>query len=285
MVRMSLTNGTPVLVGGRCQRLRPRRARSSCRAEASPANCRSGSRRRCRSPWCAPTMPISMSSFTIIACLMSGAFLMLALQYVRRSQAAGLRSRTRDRARRDSSPTTSRSSTCRTGALAGCEVLCRWEKKNGEVVPPGAFIDYAEVTGLAIPMTLSLMQQVRRRSGRPLPRDAGHEDLDQPVRGALPRRQRSSRTCRPSSAARPIAFRQLVFEITERHPLGNSAGRAAVIAGLPRAGRAAGDGRCRHRPLQPRLHADAGRRRDQDRPGVRRHDQVGHARRCRCSTG
>ena len=28
----------------------------------------------------------------------------------------------------------------RTGALAGCEVLCRWEKKSGEVVPPGAFV-------------------------------------------------------------------------------------------------------------------------------------------------
>ena len=45
--------------------------------------------------------------------------------------------------------------------MSGCEVLCRWEKKTGEIVPPGAFIEYAEVTGLAIPMTLSLMEQVR----------------------------------------------------------------------------------------------------------------------------
>ena len=30
---------------------------------------------------------------------------------------------------------------------------------------PGAFIEYAEVTGLAIPMTLSLMQQVRSDLG------------------------------------------------------------------------------------------------------------------------
>ncbi len=52
----------------------------------------------------------------------------------------------------------------KTGRLPGCEVLCRWEKRNGDVVMPGAFIEYAEITGLAIPMTLSLMQQVTGRS-------------------------------------------------------------------------------------------------------------------------
>jgi sensor c-di-GMP phosphodiesterase-like protein len=86
------------------------------------------------------------------------------------------------------------------------------------VVLPGAFIDYAEVTGLAIPMTLSLMQQVRNDLGdlcRSLPnmkisinlfeghfRDAGIVEDVQAIFGQS-----------------PIGFRQLVFEITERRPL------------------------------------------------------------------
>src|SRR5690606_26274426 len=48
-----------------------------------------------------------------------------------------------------------------TARLIGCEVLIRWVKRGGKVVSPGAFIDYAELTGLAIPMTLNLMEQVR----------------------------------------------------------------------------------------------------------------------------
>src|SRR5690606_28766806 len=91
---------------------------------------------------------------------MSAGFLILSLQYVRRSQLPAF-----DLERAISAgeliayyqPVIN----LRTGALAGCEVLCRWEKRSGEVVPPSAFIDYAEITGLAVPMTVSLMQQVR----------------------------------------------------------------------------------------------------------------------------
>jgi sensor c-di-GMP phosphodiesterase-like protein len=110
-------------------------------------------------------------------------------------------------------------------------VLCRWEKKNGEVVPPGAFIDYAEVTGLAIPMTLSLMQQVKYDLGelcQQMPelkisinlfeghfRDGSIVEDVQAIFGNS-----------------PIGFNQLVFEITERHPLANSTVANSVIAGL-----------------------------------------------------
>src|SRR5690606_31890158 len=100
------------------------------------------------------------ASFTVVACLMSGAFLILSLQYVRRSKLPAFdleRAIEAGEIRPWYQPVIN----LRTGALAGCEVLCRWEKKNGETVMPGTFIDYAEVTGLAIPMTLSLMQQVR----------------------------------------------------------------------------------------------------------------------------
>ena len=169
-------------------------------------------------------------SFTVIACLMSGAFLLLSLHYVRRSRVPAF-DLERAIARGEIKPYYQPVINLRTGELTGCEVLCRWEKKNGQVVPPGAFIDYAEVTGLAIPMTLSLMQQVKFDLGdicTLMPdmkvsinlfeghfRDGSIVEDVQAIFG--------------NSA---VTFRQLVFEITERHPLGNSAVAGSVIAGL-----------------------------------------------------
>jgi EAL domain-containing protein (putative c-di-GMP-specific phosphodiesterase class I) len=168
--------------------------------------------------------------FTVVASLMSAAFLVLALQYVRRSRVPAF-DLERAIARGEIKPYYQPVINLRTGVLEGCEVLCRWEKKNGEVVPPGAFIDYAEVTGLAIPMTLSLMQQVKYDLGdlaQIMPdlkisinlfeghfRDGSIVDDVQAIFG--------------NSA---ISYRQLVFEITERHPLGNSAVAQSVISGL-----------------------------------------------------
>ena len=168
--------------------------------------------------------------FTVVACLMSGAFLILALQYVRRSRVPAF-DLERAIARGEIKPYYQPVINLRTGVLEGCEVLCRWEKRNGKVVPPGAFIDYAEVTGLAIPMTLSLMQQVKYDLGdlaQMMPdlkisinlfeghfRDGSIVDDVQAIFG--------------NSA---ISYRQLVFEITERHPLGNSAVAQSVISGL-----------------------------------------------------
>ena len=169
-------------------------------------------------------------SFTIIACLMSAAFLILSLHYVRRPRVPAF-DLERAIARGEIKPYYQPVINLRTGELTGCEVLCRWEKKNGQVVPPGAFIDYAEVTGLAIPMTLSLMQQVKFDLGdicTLMPdmkvsinlfeghfRDASIVDDVQAIFGNS-----------------QISFRQLVFEITERHPLANSAVANSVIAGL-----------------------------------------------------
>ncbi len=169
-------------------------------------------------------------AFTIISCVMSASFLLLALHFVRKSRVPAFdleRAISRGEIRPYYQPVIN----LRTGELEGCEVLCRWEKKNGQVVPPGAFIDYAEVTGLAIPMTLSLMQQVKYDLGdicQQMPnikvsinlfeghfRDAGIVDDVDAIFGNS-----------------KIAMRQLVFEITERHPLANSTVASSVIAGL-----------------------------------------------------
>jgi EAL domain-containing protein (putative c-di-GMP-specific phosphodiesterase class I) len=169
-------------------------------------------------------------SFTTIACLMSAAFLIMALHYVRSSRMPAF-DLERAISRGEIKPYYQPVINLRTGELMGCEVLCRWEKKNGQVVPPGAFIDFAEVTGLAIPMTLSLMQQVK-------------DDLDE-LCLELPEMKISINLFeghfRDSGIVEDvhaifgqsnINFRQLVFEITERHPLANSIMATGVIAAL-----------------------------------------------------
>ena len=87
MVRISLTNGTPIVTVGDADRLRSPAASTEfvvAQAIAGEMPLRAEA-----------AVPFAMVradyadldvSFTIIACLMSGAFLFLALQYVRRSQ-------------------------------------------------------------------------------------------------------------------------------------------------------------------------------------------------------
>lgn len=168
--------------------------------------------------------------FTVLACIASAAFLLLNLSYARRTRMPAF-DLERAIERNEIKPYYQPVINLRTGELVGCEVLCRWEKRNGQMIMPGAFIDYAEVTGLAIPMTLSLMQQVRNDLGdlcTTLPdmkisinlfeghfRDAGIVEDVQAIFGQS-----------------PIGFRQLVFEITERRPLNNSIATTSVIAGL-----------------------------------------------------
>lgn len=170
------------------------------------------------------------AAFTVVACLASAVFLLFSLSYVRRSRVPAF-DLERAIGRSEIKPYYQPVINLRTGELMGCEVLCRWEKRNGEIIPPGAFIDYAEVTGLAIPMTLSLMQQVRHDLGdlcKAMPsmkvsinlfeghfRDAGIVEDVQAIFG------NSS-----------IDYRQLVFELTERRPLGNSTAATSVISGL-----------------------------------------------------
>jgi sensor c-di-GMP phosphodiesterase-like protein len=169
-------------------------------------------------------------SFTVIACLMSGAFLALSLQYVRRSQLPAFDLERAIQAG-ELKPYYQPVINLKTGALAGCEVLCRWEKRSGVIVPPGAFIEYAEVTGLAIPMTVSLMQQVRSDLAelcREMPEIKVSINLFQ---GHF----RDTSIVEDVGAifgGSSIAFRQLVFEITERGPLDNTVAANAVISGL-----------------------------------------------------
>jgi len=169
-------------------------------------------------------------SFTIIACVMSGALLLLMLQYVRRSQLPAFdleRAIAAGELRPYYQPVIDLSS----GRLAGCEVLIRWEKRNGDVVPPGSFIDYAEMTGLAIPMTLSLMQQVKADMSD-LCREMPDLKISINLFEGHFRDGMIVEDVQAIFADSSIGYRQLVFELTERRPLANSVIANSVIAGL-----------------------------------------------------
>lgn len=230
MVRISLSDGTPVLTAG----------------DPTPYDNRHGAE-FIVSDYFAGELPIRAEvavpfamvradyadldiTLTVIACLMSGAFLVMALQYVRRSTLPAF-DLERAIASGELKPYYQPVINLKTGALAGCEVLCRWEKKDGEVVMPSQFIEYAEITGLAIPMTHSLMQQVRMDLG-----DLCLENPDLKISiNLFEGHFRDTAIVEDVKAifgGSQVSFRQLVFEITERRPIANSEAAFSVIAGF-----------------------------------------------------
>jgi sensor c-di-GMP phosphodiesterase-like protein len=119
----------------------------------------------------------------------------------------------------------------RTGAIIGAEVLMRWRKADGTVVPPAAFIPLAESSGLILDMTRALMIAVRDEFSAALGRRPGmkiafnltarHFDDEKIVADV-----------RDIFAASPIRMAQVVLELTERQPLEDLLAARRVIAGL-----------------------------------------------------
>lgn len=169
-------------------------------------------------------------SITVVAALLCAAFLLLAVNYVRQLSLPAI---DMERAinQKEFKPFYQPIVDLSTGKVAGCEVLVRWEKRDGKMVPPSVFIEYAEATGMAIPMTLSLMQQVRNDLAD-LCEDYpdlkiginlfdGHfanSDIVNDVESIF--------------GGSSVRYRQLVFEITERRPLEDKTAAVTVIGGL-----------------------------------------------------
>jgi EAL domain-containing protein (putative c-di-GMP-specific phosphodiesterase class I) len=230
MVRLSLTNGSPILTAGDSSGFERQDGTEFVTASAFAGEF--PVRAEAAVPFAIVRADYADldASFTIIACLTSAAFLILSLQYVRRSQLPAFdleRAITAGELKPYYQPVIN----LRTGALAGCEVLCRWEKRNGEIVPPGAFIEYAEVTGLAIPMTLSLMQQVRTDLSE-ICREMPDLKISINLFDGHFRDGTIVEDVQAIFSGSSISFRQLVFEITERRPLENYAQANSVISGL-----------------------------------------------------
>ena len=104
------------------------------------------------------------------------------------------------------------------GRVSGCEALIRWKKPNGELVPPDLFVPVAEASGQILQMTNQLMQRVEEELGSLIEQVpnfyvsinlvAEHFRSDEIVDEV--RRYFHEGRIRPKN---------LLFEITERHPL------------------------------------------------------------------
>ena len=115
------------------------------------------------------------------------------------------------------------------GRLAGCEVLVRWRKPDGTILSPGHFIDVAEASGLALPMTALLMEQVAEDLSDSY---AKHPNLKVALNLFNKHFEDLAivREVEQVFGNSGVRFEQLVMEVTERLPLENL-DRARVIIG------------------------------------------------------
>ncbi len=169
-------------------------------------------------------------AFTISACLISAGILFVVLQHVRRETLPAMdieRAIVLGELRPFYQPVIDLS----TGRLLGCEMLVRWVKRNGQIIPPSEFIEYAETSGMAIPMTVHLMQIARMELAELIEE---MPDLKLSI-NLFEGHFRDGNIVEDVQAIfedSPIKFRQLVFEITERRPMSNAMQASSVIAGL-----------------------------------------------------
>ncbi len=116
-----------------------------------------------------------------------------------------------------------------TGRILGCEVLVRWRKPDGRLIPPGAFIGEAERTGFIFPMTLAVMRQAAAELG---PTYSARPELkcgfnlcaahfrDQTIVGDV----------EAIFSRSDVALTQVLLEVTERDPLPDMDAARQIIA-------------------------------------------------------
>jgi sensor c-di-GMP phosphodiesterase-like protein len=119
----------------------------------------------------------------------------------------------------------------KSGRVVGAEVLIRWRKPDGTIVPPTKFVPLAESTGLIVDITRSLMQQACEEVGDAVGRRpafklsfnlaARHFDNEMIVSDL-----------REIFEDSPIRLSQVVCEVTESQPLENLTAARRVIASL-----------------------------------------------------
>jgi sensor c-di-GMP phosphodiesterase-like protein len=121
------------------------------------------------------------------------------------------------------------------GQLRGAEVLVRWRKADGTLVPPGTFIPLAESSGLIRAMTQDLMKRVCAEAGEAIGlRPALKISFN--FAGQLFSDQSIVKVVRNIFAGGPIKYEQVVLEVTERDPIENFTVTRQTIAALQELG-------------------------------------------------
>lgn len=116
-----------------------------------------------------------------------------------------------------------------TGTLLGCEVLARWRKPDGTMIPPSAFIDVAERSGFIFPLTLHLMRRAVADLG---PVYATRPELECAFNLCAAHFKDESivKAVRNIFAGAPLSLDQVVLEVTERDPLPDLAVARLIIS-------------------------------------------------------
>lgn len=118
-----------------------------------------------------------------------------------------------------------------TARLVSAEVLVRWRKPDGTMIPPVQFIPLAESSGLIIKLTSALMRRVCAEAGAAIGQRphftidfnlSARHFIDESVIGDV----------QSIFGTSPIAFSQVLLEVTERQPLDNLTTARRVIASL-----------------------------------------------------
>lgn len=119
----------------------------------------------------------------------------------------------------------------RTREIKGCEVLARWVREDGSVIPPMNFIPLAESSGRIQAMTWQILKSALSDL-RPLLKADKDFKLSLNV---VPKHLLSAgfvETLRRTVLTARVATRQIVIEVTERDELDDLARAAAVVAEL-----------------------------------------------------
>ncbi|WP_244547066.1 EAL domain-containing protein [Bradyrhizobium sp. Gha] len=119
----------------------------------------------------------------------------------------------------------------RTGAIKGCEILARWQREDGSVVPPMNFIPLAESSGRIQVMTWHLLQ---RALSDLRPHLRAHKDFKLSL-NVVPKHLLSAgfvETLRRTVLSARVSARQIMIEVTERDELDDLARAAALVAQL-----------------------------------------------------
>ena len=119
----------------------------------------------------------------------------------------------------------------RTGRVVGCEVLSRWIKSDGTVVPPMSFIPLAETSGRIAPLTWRVLQQALADLRPVLSSDRSFMMSI----NIMPRHMVSDgfvEQLRAIAVEQRVSPRQIALEVTERDAFPDLKKAAAVVAEL-----------------------------------------------------
>lgn len=119
----------------------------------------------------------------------------------------------------------------RSGAIVGCEVLARWIKADGTVMPPLTFIPLAESSGRIEPLTWRIIEQALAELRSVLKQDRSFVVSF----NVMPRHMVSDdfvSRLRAIAIAMRVSPRQIALEVTERDAFPDLAKAAAVVAEL-----------------------------------------------------